>query len=40
MRYAATTAAALLGTFLGIAQCGYWCERFCDALATRWARRP
>jgi hypothetical protein len=39
MRYAATTAAALLGGFLGIAQGGYWCERLCDALGTYWAHR-
>ena len=39
MRYAATTAAALLGSFLGIGQGGFWCERLCDALETYWARR-
>jgi hypothetical protein len=39
MRYAATTAAALLGSFLGLAYGGYWCERLCDALATYRAPR-
>ena len=40
MRHAATTAAALLGSFLGLAQSGYWCERLCDVLAAYWATRP
>jgi hypothetical protein len=40
MRYAATAAAALLGSLLGLAQGGYWCGRFCDALETYWAHRP
>jgi hypothetical protein len=39
MRYAATTAVALLSSFLGIGQGGYWCERLCDALETYWSRR-
>ena len=39
MRYAAATAAALPGCFLGLAQGGYWCERPCDALTTYRALR-
>jgi len=39
MRYAATTAAALLGGFLGFGQGGDWGERLCDALETYWAHR-
>ena len=40
MRSAATTVAALLGSFLGLAHVDHWCERLCDALATCWAPRP
>jgi hypothetical protein len=39
MRYGASTAAALLGSFLGIGQTGYWCERLCDALDSYWTGR-
>jgi len=33
------TAVAVLGSFLGIAQTGYWCEWLCVVVGTFWTQR-
>jgi hypothetical protein len=39
MKEAVTTVVGVLGSLLGIAQTGYWCEWFCIACGEYWARR-
>lgn len=40
MRYAVTMAAAVLGSLVGIAQAGYWCEFFWDAFGALGSSAP
>lgn len=39
MKHAIVTAAAVLGSLLGIAQTRYWCEWFLDVLNSYWGER-
>ena len=39
MKEAVTTVVGVLGSLLGIAQTGYWCEWLCIACGEYWARR-